>query len=143
MKKSELRKIVKEYVRTFLTEQATGEDKQLSRDFGGRPLAKIYANDFGEVCVKNMDPGVPGGQGGGTACKTPPCGNCGSCTCIEAKPPTGKTAMGEAPEDRGICIRDVEQHGLFGQHISFTNCGPCKSDNTCPTPGCFCIGPKK
>ena len=89
-----------------------------------------------------MNPGTPGGQGGGTACSRPPCGNCGSCTCIEVKPPIGKTAMEEAPEDRGICIKNVEQHGILNQHITFTNCGPCKSDNTCPG-GCFCIGIKK
>ncbi len=143
MKKSELRKIVKESVRTFLIEQATDKDKELSRAFGGKPLPKMFnEGEFTEVCIKNMDPGTPGGQGGGTACSRPPCGNCGSCTCIEVKKPTGKTAMGEAPEDRGICIKNVEQHGIFNQHITFTNCGPCKEGNVCPG-GCFCIGIKK
>ena len=43
MKKSELRKIVKESIRTFLIEQAaTGEDEKLSRAFGGRPLPRAF-----------------------------------------------------------------------------------------------------
>lgn len=145
MKKSELRRIVKESVRTFLIEQATGEDEKLSRAFGGRPLPKAF-NEFKEVCLKKIVPGETGGQGSGTACAAPPCGNCGSCTCIELKPVT-KTRMGEREIGGGassgnICIKNVVQSGLFNQNLTFDNCGPCKANNACPG-DCYCIGPKK
>lgn len=167
MKKSQLRNIIKESIRTILAEQARRDrDKD---DFGGRPLPRLQ-NDFTELCIKKIVPGEPGGEGGSTACKAPPCsGGCGSdCECWELKPPTGAgkrpdigvfqgdkdTELGDKPMrmrnimrerpkgGRNICIGNVRQKGIFGQNIVWDNCGPCGEGNACPG-GCFCIGPKK